>query len=383
VSLDSLKSLSSIHKKSKMRTFFFLLIGATLIAAAGTISKKQIRFQAAKEIKIRGIYGSPEPFWKKNLKLNDLNVNAVFLHHNSINQAMINRAKTEGVKVFAEFATLNGKGYVDKHPEAWAIDNNGNKVEAATWFMGVCPSEPGFKKFRLDELRKLLRTFDVAGVWMDYVHWHAQFEDPEPILPETCFCEQCLAAFQLSSGVKLPEGATSTKADWILKNRDNTWRNWRCSVIAGWAREFKRVIKKEKPGALLGIYHCPWDDDDFNSARRRILGLDYDSLKGIIDVFSPMVYHGRMEKSPEWVKENIEWFSKHLSLKTGTVPTIWPIVQAHDDPNVISSEDFEKVLRYGTAGSATGVMMFTSNAVAEDASKTETMKKVYGQWVVK
>jgi hypothetical protein len=380
--VGTLKSLSSIHKKSKMRTSIFLLIGAMLIAA-GIISKKEIRFQAAKEIEIRGIYGSPEPFWKKNLKLKDLNVNAIFLHHNSINQAMINRAKTEGIRVFAEFATLNGKGYVDKHPEAWAIDNKGNKVEAATWFMGVCPSEPGFKKFRLDELRKLLRTFDLAGVWMDYVHWHVQFEDPEPILPETCFCENCLRAFQLSSGVKLPAGVTSTKADWILKNQDNNWRNWRCSVIAGWAREFKRVIKEEKPETLLGIYHCPWDNDDFNGARRRILGLDYDSLKGIVDVFSPMVYHGRMEQSPEWVKENIEWFSKNLSIKTETGPKIWPIVQAYDDPNVISSQEFEKVLRYGTAGSASGVMMFTSSSVAENASKTATMKKVYGEWVAK
>lgn len=364
-----------------MRLTALVLLTATALMTSFLISSKNVSQQ--KQIEIRGIYGSPEPFWKKDLKLSYLNVNAIFLHHNSINKSMMDRAKKDGMKIFAEFATLNGKGYVDKHPEAWAIDKNGNKVEAATWFMGVCPSEPGFKQHRIDELRKLLRTYDIDGVWMDYLHWHAQFEDPEPILPETCFCEHCLTAFQSSLGLRIPEGNTAKKAEWILANHDSKWRDWRCSVITGWVRDFKKVLNEEKPGALLGVYHCPWDDDDFNGARRRILGLDYDSLKNIVDVFSPMVYHGRMEKSPEWVKENIEWFSDRLNIQENKAPRIWPIVQSYNDPGVISPEEFEKVLRYGTAGKATGVMMFTSNSVAEDAAKIETMKKVYGQWVVK
>ena len=67
---------------------------------------------------------------------------------------MMERAKSEGLKVFAEFATLNGKQYVDQHPEAWPIDKDGNKAKPATWFMGVCPTEPGFKQHRINELRR-------------------------------------------------------------------------------------------------------------------------------------------------------------------------------------------------------------------------------------
>ena len=147
--------------------------------------------------------------------------------------------------------------------------------------------------------------------------------------------------------IKVPEGSTPEKAEWILSTNDGAWRSWRCSVIAGWVRDFKQIIKEEKPGALLGVYHCPWDDDDFNGARRRTLGLDYDSLRGIVDVFSPMVYHGRMGKSPEWVKENIEWFCKRLNVTAGTFPKVWPIVQCYNDPKTISPAEFESVLRYG------------------------------------
>jgi fructose/tagatose bisphosphate aldolase len=166
-------------------------------------------------------------------------------------------------------------------------------------------------------------------------------------------------------------------------NHDSAWRNWRCSVIAGWVRDFKMIINQEKPGALLGVYHCPWDDNDFNGARRRNLGLDYDMLREIVDVFSPMVYHGRMGKSPEWVKKNIEWLCNRLNIKAGMFPKVWPIVQSYNDPNIISAAEFEKVLRYGSGAQATGVMMFTSNSVAEDEKKIETMKKVYTGWINK
>ena len=59
---------------------------------------------------------------------------------------------------------------------------------------------------------------------------------------------------------------------------------------------------------------------------------------------------------------------------------MWPIVQAYNDPTVISAEEFAKVLRNGTAGQSTGVMMFTSHSVAEDDEKTAVMKKIYTGW---
>jgi hypothetical protein len=301
------------------------------------------------------------------------------MHGNSINKKIIERLKQDGIKIFAEFPTLNGKGYVDEHTEAWAINDKGEKVEVASWFMGVCPTDPGFKQYRMNELRKLLKKFDLDGVWMDYLHWHAQFEDPEPILPETCFCDNCLTTFQAATGIGVPNGNTKVKAEWILKNKDNKWRDWRCSVIASWTSDIRKVVKQANPDALLGLYHCPWDDDDFNGARRRNLGLDYNMLKKFVDVFSPMVYHARMGRSAEWVKDNIEWFCQNLNIRADKFPKVWPIVQCYNEPYVISAQEFEKVLRYGLSSEATGVMMFTSVAVADDQEKTETMKSVYSK----
>jgi len=335
-----------------------------------------------RQVEIRAIYGSPNGFWNKNIHLGQLNVNAVFLNWKGINEKILNRAAEEGLKVFAEFPLLNGKGYVDKYPEAWPVDQNGNKADPASWFMGVCPTDPGFRQFRMMELRELLRKHNgIDGVWLDYVHWHAQFEEPEPILPETCFCKSCIRYFEASTGIDVPEKNTKEQAQWILSGYDKIWREWRCSVIAGWVRDARIIINQENPDALLGIFHCPWSDDEFNGARYRILGLDFNMLKEFTDVFSPMVYHGRMGRSPEWVKENIEWFCNNLDIVPGLFPKAWPIVQAYDDPYKITAQEFETVLHNGCSSCSSGIMMFTSNSVSESAEKTETMKRVYAEWI--
>lgn len=354
--------------------FFFLLLSILLSGSCG----RRPANSGPSQPEIRGIYGDPKPLWDKGYRLGEIGVNAIFVHSGSIEPEMMQRARAEGVKVFAEFATLNGKNYVEEHPEAWAINEKGERVEAAGWFMGVCPTEPGFRQYRFDQLRTLLTDFELDGAWMDYVHWHAQFEEPEPILPETCFCDHCLQRFSSENGIELPAGTTAEKAEWILSREDQRWRDWRCRVILEWATEMKKIIREIRPGALLGLYHCPWNDEEFNGARRRILGLDYDMLKGTIDVFSPMVYHERMGREPAWVEENIRWFCDRLDIGEGASPKVWPIVQAHDSPGVVSAKAFETALRGGLAGCSGGVMMFTTRAVAESREKLEVVRRVYG-----
>ena len=328
-------------------------------------------------IVVRGGYASPKAFWDTGARLDDYGINAIFVHSGSISADMIRRARAEGAKVYAEFATLNGRGYVDKHPEAWPINERGEQEPPATWFMGVCPTEPGFRAYRMKQLEELLDRYDIDGVWMDYVHWHAQFEDPNPVLPETCFSPTCLAAFEKAAGFRLPDGTTSEKARWILSRSEAAWRDWRCSVILDWAAEMRRIIERKRPGILLGIYHVPWTDEEYDGARRRILGVDFDALARAVDVFSPMVYHRRMGRPASWVGEYISWFSSRLRIERGKAPHLWPIVQAHNEPGKVTAAEFEQVLRLGTAGPSSGVMMFTIRSVAEDPEKMKVLQRVY------
>ena len=333
-----------------------------------------------KQIMIRGTYAHPKAFWDKGAKLNEYGVNAVFIHGKSIDQATFDRAKAEGCKVFAEFATLNGKygDYVSKHPDAHPMDDSGNPARPATWFMGVCPTHQGFRDYRMQELRDMLQRLPLDGVWMDYLHWHAQFEDPYPVFIKTCFNNSCISAFEAWSGLHVQGESPSEKAKWIFSNAARQWEDWRVSVVVDWAREFRSIVKEIRPDALVGVYHCAWKDEDLSGVRRRCLGLDFEALKPYVDVFSPMVYHGRSGKPPEYVKEFVGYFGEKFDMQTrpGVYPQVWPIVQAHDEPR-ITPEEFEKVLQYGLGGRSTGVMMFTLGSVASDEGKMAAMKRVY------
>jgi hypothetical protein len=326
-----------------------------------------------KKLAIRGMYSNPKPFWAAGGRLDEYGVNAVFVHAGSITSELAARVRSEGARLFAEFPTLNGKGYVEKHPEAWPVTDKGEKAAPATWFLGACPTEPGFREFRMKQLETLLDRFDVSGVWMDYFHWHAQFEDPKPVLPETCFSPSCIAAFESASGVRVPGETVPERARVILTQHDRRWREWRVAHLLSWARDIGAVVRAKRPGALLGVYHCPWTDTEYDGALRRVLGLDLAALSENVDVLSPMVYHGRMHREPAWVRTYLEW----LSGKTRQATQIWPIVQAHNDPGTISASEFESVLRAGTAGRSTGVMMFTAQSVAADPGKLEVMRRFY------
>ena len=82
-------------------------------------------------VQIRGVYGNPNALWRQGYTLPELGVNSIFVHSGSLNKALMQRAQSENIMVFAEFATLNGKNYVEKHPEAWPILKNGEKAPAA------------------------------------------------------------------------------------------------------------------------------------------------------------------------------------------------------------------------------------------------------------
>lgn len=316
-----------------------------------------------------GAYASPKSFWDSGARLDDYGINALFVHSRSIDDALVRRARAEGARVYAEFAAFNGSAWLAR-PEggdAWPIEASGARSPKQTWFLGICPTHEPFLQSRLDELEMLVTTRQLDGVWLDYLHWHAQFEDPQPGLPETCFNASCLERFRRETGVK-----AATAAE-ILSRHERQWRDWRCSVVVDFARRCRAVLQRHSPKMLLGNYQCAWRDDEHAGARRRILGLDLDAMAKVFDVMSPMVYHGRSGHSVEWVRRNVAWLCRRVR-----VP-VWPIVQAWSDPkgHKVSSEEFEAVLRAGLSGGSSGVMMFTLGAVAEDAAKMAVLKRVY------
>lgn len=330
--------------------------------------------QAKENAFVKGIYGNPERILKAGYDFEDLGVNAVFVRRSSLNQGFYTQAKSQGCRVFVEFPTLNGKGYVEEHPEAWPINEMGEQATSADWFMGVCPTDPGFKAYRAGQLRELLNNYLVDGVFLDYLHWHAQFETDKPILPETCFCDRCTGLFESASSIQIPGKEKAERAQWILEKQEPAWREWRNGILNSWVEDMGEILKKKQPKALLGAFYCAWFPEDHDGALYRTLGIDVPSLAGKVDVLSPMLFHQMLDRPVSWLGDYLKWLENTMPSKE---PLVWPIVQAHDKPGTVSPQEFLEALKEGSQVPSSGIMMFSEQSLLENPDKLKVMQEFY------
>lgn len=333
---------------------------------------------AAVEAFKKGVYGDPSTLLSAGHRFDELGMNAIFVRSISLNQVLYDAAKAQGAGVYVEFPTLLGRGYVEDHPDALPIDETGNPSPPADWFMGVCPTHSGFQGYRKQQLQTILADFKVDGIFLDYVHWHAQFETPNPILPETCFCDRCLAQFSKQSGVTVPTGKTAEQASWILKNADSQWRDWRNQVLNTWVSDLSAVVRKQQPEALVGIFYASWYPDDHKGALYRTLGIDVPAFARQADVLSPMLFHRTKGRTTEWIGEYTQWLAAEIErAEVQAPPQIWPIVQAHDSPDRVTPEEFRRAMLAGMKPPSSGIMMFSDRALLEDEAKRDLVREIY------
>lgn len=378
-----------------MRTYLLILSAFLFISCS-----KKAESEPEKAF-TKGVYGHPAALLDKGYRFDSLGINAVFVRSISLNPNFYATAKEQGAAVYVEFPTLNGKGYIEAHPDAWPIDEKGQPSPPADWFMGVCPTHPGFREFRSHQLREILKEYIVDGIFLDYVHWHAQFETKDPILPETCFCERCTAIFGEGINQEIPGESIAEKADWILSHEDKAWRKWRADVLNGWVEDMGKIVNAEQPQAKLGVFYCSWYPADYDSALYKTLGIDPMAFAQRADVLSPMLFHSMKERPTSWVGEYVAWLGESLGSKDrskfeewfkseGSKPVwtgrsedlnqfveIWPIVQAHNNPGTVSSKEFHQVLMEGSKSPASGIMMFSAESIAQEPAKIEVLKKFY------
>ncbi len=332
-------------------------------------------------VDIRGVYGGIPGEGETGTILADIGVNAVFIRSGSVTRERLDLVKSQGTRIFAEFNTMHYARYLEEHPDAAPVGADGNICPPPHDWQGICPTHPGYRSDRMDTFRELVREFDLDGVWLDYHHSHASWEREDPLMPDTCFCEHCLARFAAETGTELPDQPVAAVAAFILEKHAETWVQWRCDVFTDWVREFKEILDEERPGALLGTFHNPWTDQDFNGARVRKLAIDLKSQAEYLDVFSPMLYHARFGHAddPEWISRQVSWLGKYLGLegKEGEAKQIWPIVQLSDWGEEVPASQVAEILEAGTRLPSTGVMVFTWSNLKGHSDRVEEMSKFY------
>jgi hypothetical protein len=258
---------------------------------------------------------------------------------------------------------------------------DGEVCPAPHGWQGICPTHPGYRKFRMDAFREVLSNFEIDGVWLDYHHSHASWERDEPAMPDTCFCQGCVTHFAQKTGTDLQEKDKKRVPGLLLGEHRNTWVQWRCDVFTDWVREFRAIMDRTRPKALLGTFHCPWTETDFDGALRNKLAIDLKAQAEYIDVFSIMPYHARFGHStdPAWISRQTAWLGRHLGIKgePGERHRIWPIVQLSDWGENVPVEQVIPVLDHGTRPPATGVMFFAWGSLRKQPAKIDKMTEFY------
>jgi hypothetical protein len=331
---------------------------------------------------LRGIYGGvPQEILDSGRTLRAFGVDAVWLGAGSITSERLALLRAQGVRVFAEFNTMHVAEYLKTHPDAAPVGADGRVSPPPDGWQGICPTHYAYRASRMQAFRTLLETFAIDGVWLDYHHSHASWEQAVPNMPDTCFCDRCLRRFQADTGVTLPDVSTAERATLLLSTHRPAWLRWRMDVFTDWVREFHDIRDAARPAALLGTFHNAWSDEDQGGARLDKLAIDLKAQAAYIDVFSPMPYHARFghRDDPEWIARQVRWLGGYLGITgaPGERHRIWPIVQIADWGETVPVSQIGDVLRLGATPPATGVMVFNWSGLRKQPEKIEAIGQAF------
>jgi len=332
-------------------------------------------------LKVRGIYGGfPRELLKRGEQPADYGINAIWVGSGGLDAVEIERYHRLGVQVFAEFNSMHSATYLKDHPDAAPIGPDGKPSPPPHGWQGVSPFHDGYRRDRMQEFRRVLTTFEVDGIWLDYHHAHASWERDEPNLPDTGFSPAALRQFTAQTGIKLPaDVATAAKS--LLGEHREAWTNFRCAVFTDWVREYREILEEVRPSAMLGTFHCPWSPNDYDGAIRHRLAIDLVAQAPYLDVFSIMPYHARFGHvgDPAWIARQVRRLGALLKIKgqPGEAKQIWPIVQLSDWGERVTVEQVEAVLGYGSEPPATGVMGFHWSGLSKEWGKVEALQRAY------
>lgn len=353
----------------------------TIASVIALAALPQVSAEDRPWIKIRGVYGGM-PVLPQGKTLKDFGINAVWLGSGGVNRDLVNSLHGQSVKVFAEFNTMHDSGYLKEDPDAAPVGIDGLVCPPPAGWQGVCPTHPGYRLQRMQAFRETLAKAELDGIWLDYHHSHASWEQAIPAMPLNCFCDRCVQVFVESSKISIPQGLTAEKRNrWIVGEKEAEWVNWRCGVFTDWVREFREIVDQTRPGALLGTFHNPWSPNDYDGAIKKLLAIDLKAQAKYIDVFSIMPYHARFghHRDPAWISRQVNALAELLNIRgePGEKNQIWPIVQLADWGEIVQTSQVREVMDHGTRRPVTGVTIFHTGGLNQNPDRLEALGRFY------
>jgi hypothetical protein len=248
-------------KKIIILLLIFVLVSSFL---TGRVLKDKI-----KGVKIYKYDGDLHKLFK-DFKL--LGINMVLVGEElAKNKSFYTIAKKFGIKTFIVFPVFCNLDQAFKNRSLYALNGYGN-IAKDEWLHFACPVNVKYRKNKIDELKKIISTYNPDGISIDFiryfVYWEKIFKNTKlDPLKNTCFCNKCLSGYEKASGFKIPSNLKKRedKAKWILKNHKKEWVNWKIDIISSMVKNISETAKLLKPNILLNAHIIPWREKDYDN----------------------------------------------------------------------------------------------------------------------
>ena len=294
------------------------------------------------------------------------------------NEAFRREAKLREVPVFIITPVFFNPEVLAEDPNLFAVDARGQRARD-DWVEFVCPSRPGYRQHRRQEIVSLVKDLQPQGVSLDFIRHFAFWERVTPDaaavgLPNTCFCSHCVETFSQQMAIEMPRELVDTVSisEWILDRHGDAWIDWKIELITSMVEEIVTAIRQVDPGIRVNLHLVPWRRDDFGGALRRIAGQDLESLSRQVDYLSPMTYWFMLERPYTWVRSVVREMAS-----AATVP-ILPSVQveaAYREDVEITVDEFWLATHAALETPSRGVVFWSWEALARNPDKIDVLQE--------
>lgn len=292
--------------------------------------------------------------------------------------AFMKLARSQGVAVFIILPVFFNPEALARDPGLYAVTGYGQPAKL-DWVEFVCPTRPEYRRQRLDYVRELIRTCQPDGISIDFIRYFAFWEMVYPDakldpLQNTCFCPNCLQAFQKDCQLTIPANLTETraKAEWILKKHLPVWTKWKQATITSMVSDIAAAARQEKTTIKLNVHLVPWRQKDFAGAINTVVSQDIAAIGPLVDYLSPMCYAHMVKQTAGWTNSVVK--DVHSQATNRIVPSI----QVKEDyiTETLTPGQFADYLHAALKPPAQGVIFWSWETLAADAAKKEIARTI-------
>ena len=281
-----------------------------------------------------------------------LKLDSVFASSTHLSVEVISKLRAElgeKIQINAEIGIFAGKDLLEKFSDAKPVEALNTPTEK-DWYCGICPTHEGVRSHALEKIKALF-ALDINGIWLDFIRYPSKWEEPEPYILDTCYCDRCMQKFSEYIGEPIAGNSAEEKALLIDGSYYIEWLEFKCGQITSMVKAVQDLIKESGKNIKLGFFAVPWDEKEHGAAIKRVLGQDFAALSGLVDTVSPMLYHKMCGKDVDWIKEKVDFFWQ-LGISQ------LPLVQTEPRVAEISADEFNKALEFASVSPSTGVCIF-------------------------